>query len=69
MKIGLQVSSFTWPGGDAAIGPTFARIVRDADEAGFDSLWVMDHHFQIPAVGAPEEPMLEGGRPSPTPPR
>jgi len=60
MKIGLQVPSFTWPGGNAAIGPTFAHIVRDADEAGFDSLWVMDHHFQIPAVGAPEEPMLEG---------
>ncbi len=60
MKIGLQVPSFTWPGGDAAIGPTFARIVRDADDAGFDSLWVMDHFFQIPSVGKAEEPMLEG---------
>ncbi len=60
MKIGLQVPSFTWPGGDAAIGPTFARIVRDADDAGFDSLWVMDHFFQIPSVGEAEEPMLEG---------
>ena len=60
MKIGLQVPSFTWPGGDAAIGPTFARIVREADDAGFDSLWVMDHFFQIPSVGKAEEPMLEG---------
>ncbi len=60
MKIGLQIPSFTWPGGDAAIGPTFARIVRTADDAGFDSIWVMDHFFQIPSVGQAEEPMLEG---------
>ena len=60
MKIGLQVPSFTWPGGAAEIGPTFARIVRAADEVGFDSLWVMDHFFQIPSVGAADEPMLEG---------
>lgn len=60
MKVGLQVSSFTWPGGDAAIGPTLARVARQADEVGFDSLWVMDHLFQIRSVGAREEPMLEG---------
>ena len=60
MKIGLQISSFTWPGGDAAIGQTLADIVRTADEAGFDSIWVMDHFLQIGSVGKPEEPMLEG---------
>jgi F420-dependent oxidoreductase-like protein len=60
VKIGLQVPSFTWPGGAAAIGPTLARITETADEAGFDSLWVMDHHYQIRGVGKPEEPMLEG---------
>jgi alkanesulfonate monooxygenase SsuD/methylene tetrahydromethanopterin reductase-like flavin-dependent oxidoreductase (luciferase family) len=60
VKIGLQISQFSWPGGAAAIGPTLARIVGDADEAGFDSIWVMDHFFQIRGLGAPEEPMLEG---------
>jgi F420-dependent oxidoreductase-like protein len=60
MKVGLQICSFTWPGGAEAIGPTLARIVRDADEIGFDSIWVMDHFFQIRGVGRPEEPMLEG---------
>jgi F420-dependent oxidoreductase-like protein len=60
MKAGLQISSFTWPGGPEAIGPTLARIVRDADAAGIDSIWVMDHFFQIRSVGRPEEPMLEG---------
>ncbi|HWH37893.1 MAG TPA: LLM class F420-dependent oxidoreductase [Candidatus Limnocylindrales bacterium] len=60
MKVGLQISSFTWPGGDAEIGPTLARIVRTADDVGFDSIWVMDHLFQIRSVGEVEEPMLEG---------
>ena len=60
MKLGLQVSSFTWPGGDLQIGPTLARICRTADEAGFDSIWVMDHLFQIRSVGEVEEPMLDG---------
>ncbi len=60
MKVGLQIRSFTWPGGPESIGPTLARIVRDADDAGFDSIWVMDHFFQIRGVGRPDEPMLEG---------
>lgn len=60
MKIGLQISSFTWPGGDAALGETLATIVRTADDAGFDSIWVMDHFLQIGSVGKPDEPMLEG---------
>jgi F420-dependent oxidoreductase-like protein len=60
VKIGLQVPSFTWPGGDAAIRPTLARIAETADAAGFDSLWVMDHFYQIRGVGKPQEPMLEG---------
>src|SRR3954447_322365 len=60
MKIGLQIDSFTFPGGTEAIGPTLARVVHDADEAGFDSLWVMDHFFQIRGVGPVTDPMLEG---------
>ena len=60
MKLGLQIESFTWPGGPEAIAPTLSRIVGEADEAGFDSIWVMDHFFQIRGVGKTEEPMLEG---------
>jgi len=60
MRIGLQVSDFTWPGSPESIGPTFARIARDADQAGMASLWVMDHFFQISMVGPPEHEMLEG---------
>jgi F420-dependent oxidoreductase-like protein len=60
MRIGIQIPSFTWPGGPAAIGPTLKRIGQAADEAGFASLWVMDHFFQIQYVGPVDEPMLEG---------
>jgi F420-dependent oxidoreductase-like protein len=60
MKVGLQIDSFTWPGAPETIGPTLARVVHDADRAGFDSIWVMDHFFQIRGVGRVEEPMLEG---------
>src|SRR5436853_4867911 len=60
MKIGLQVNNFTWEGGDARIGETFGAIGRRAEDAGFDSIWVMDHFFQIPGIGPTEWPMLEG---------
>jgi F420-dependent oxidoreductase-like protein len=60
MKIGLQVPSFTWPEGPSQIGPKLAEIARAAEAAGFASLWLMDHYFQIPGVGPPEAEMLEG---------
>src|ERR1043166_1364626 len=60
MKLGLQIPSFTWPGGVREIPSTLARIAPAAEQAGFQSLWVMDHFFQIEMVGSVEEPMLEG---------
>lgn len=60
MQIGLQVPSFTWPDQPATIGPKLAEIGRAADDAGFASLWVMDHFFQIQMVGPHDDPMLEG---------
>ncbi len=58
MRVGLQVPSFTWPGGQ--IASTLAEIAQTADEGGFYSLWVMDHFFQINGVGPVEHEMLEG---------
>jgi F420-dependent oxidoreductase-like protein len=60
MKMGITIPRFVTPEGDAGIGRAFASIVRDADQGGLDSLWVMDHFFQIPSIGPAEEPMLEG---------
>ncbi|HEY3849846.1 MAG TPA: LLM class F420-dependent oxidoreductase [Steroidobacteraceae bacterium] len=59
MKIGLQVPNFTWPEGPARMGSRLADIAHAADEAGFYSLWVMDHFFQISMIGPPENDMLE----------
>ncbi|HEU4343914.1 MAG TPA: LLM class F420-dependent oxidoreductase [Candidatus Binatia bacterium] len=60
MRLGLQIPSFTWAGGTNAIALKLARIAGAAEAAGFASLWVMDHFFQIEMIGKPEEPMLEG---------
>jgi F420-dependent oxidoreductase-like protein len=59
VKIGLQVPDFTWPGGPARLGADLAAVARTADEAGFEFISVMDHFFQIGAVGPPEREMLE----------
>jgi len=60
MKLGIGITNFSWPGPAAEIGPTVARIARSADDAGVDSIWTMDHFFQIRLSGLPPEaPMLE----------
>jgi F420-dependent oxidoreductase-like protein len=59
VRIGQQVSSFTWPGAPASIGPTLASIARWSEDAGAESFWVMDHFWQIPAIGPSEQEMLE----------
>jgi len=58
MKIGLQIPSFTWPGGPEKIGQKLNEIACTADQAGFSSLWVVDHFFQIGGVGPVENEML-----------
>lgn len=60
MKIGLQVPNFTWPGGAPRMASTLADIACAADDNGLDSLWVMDHFFQIAYVGEKDMDMLEG---------
>jgi len=61
MKIGLQIPCFDWPGSPRNIGPKLVEIAKTADSAGFSSLWIMDHFFQVgQGFGPPEAPMLEG---------
>jgi F420-dependent oxidoreductase-like protein len=66
MKIGLQIPNFTFPGGSKELGSKLAQIARTADDAGFYSIWVMDHFFQIGGrdrqgfLGPAEDEMLEG---------
>jgi len=61
MHIGLQIPSFKAPGGTADIRPKLKEIVTTAEAAGFYSLWVMDHYYQIKGLfgEAYTDPMLE----------
>ncbi len=61
MQIGLQIPSFKYPGGTAAIRPKLKEIITTAEAAGFYSLWVMDHFYQIKGLfgEAYTDPMLE----------
>jgi F420-dependent oxidoreductase-like protein len=59
VKIGLQIPRFRWPDGPEHTAATLREIARAADDAGFSSIWLMDHFFQIASIGKPEEPMLE----------
>ncbi|HEX3629451.1 MAG TPA: LLM class F420-dependent oxidoreductase [Candidatus Dormibacteraeota bacterium] len=60
MKLGISISDFTWPAGPTKLGSTIAQIARTADHAGFESLWVMDHFWQIRGIGPVDHDMLEG---------
>jgi F420-dependent oxidoreductase-like protein len=53
LSFGLQISRFD----DIA---RLGEIAAAAEEAGFSSLWVMDHFIQIPQVGREWDAMLDG---------
>ncbi|HEX6547876.1 MAG TPA: LLM class F420-dependent oxidoreductase [Candidatus Dormibacteraeota bacterium] len=59
MRLGLQISDFTWPGGAAELGRRLGEVVEAADDAGFEFIGVMDHFFQIRSIGASTREMLE----------
>lgn len=59
MKVGLSLVDFTGPDSAAGIGPDIAEVANRADAAGYESIWLMDHYFQISMNGPVEDPMLE----------
>jgi F420-dependent oxidoreductase-like protein len=59
LEFGLQISRFGWPGHPATTAASLAEVARAAEDAGFTSLWVMDHFLQIPQVGREWEDMLD----------
>jgi alkanesulfonate monooxygenase SsuD/methylene tetrahydromethanopterin reductase-like flavin-dependent oxidoreductase (luciferase family)/predicted kinase len=52
LSVGLHLSSFDWPGGRDELGSRLRSIASDAEAAGVDHIWMMDHLRQIPQVGA-----------------
>ena len=59
MRIGLQIPEFGVAGGPDRLGSELAVVAKTADAAGFDSIAVMDHFFQISLIGPPDQNMLE----------
>src|SRR5262249_35683772 len=59
-KLGYQIPNFTYPGvGPAELFGAVAAQAKAADNAGFDTVFLMDHFFQLPFLGPPENYMLE----------
>ncbi len=59
MELGLHVANFTWPGGTNTLAKDLTTIVQRAEDVGFQRISVMDHVWQIGAVGPTENAMLE----------
>ena len=59
-RLGYQIPNFTYP--DSRPDEIFDKVIaqaKAAEAAGYDRVMVMDHFYQLPGIGAPEEPMLE----------
>ena len=59
IRLGFQIPNFSYGTGVADLFPTVVAQAQEAEAAGFDAVFVMDHFYQLPMLGAPEEPMLE----------
>jgi len=59
MRFGLQIPNFTPNEPPGALFDGVVDMATAAEESGFDSVWVMDHFYQLPPMGGPSQPMLE----------
>ena len=60
IRVGYQIPNFTFP--DVAPAQLFERIAEvavAAEQAGADTVMVMDHFYQLPLLGPPEHEMFE----------
>jgi len=59
-RLGYQIPNFTYPGiAGAGIFENVVKQAKAAEAAGFDRVFVMDHFYQLPGIGAHDEPMFE----------
>ena len=60
IKVGLQIPNFTYP--DTEPGDLFEKVAAvavAAEDAGADTVMVMDHFYQLAMMGPPELEMFE----------
>jgi F420-dependent oxidoreductase-like protein len=59
MRFGLQIPNFTTDVTPGVLFDGVAGMATAAEETGYDSVWVMDHFYQLPPMGGPSQPMLD----------
>ncbi len=59
IKLGYQIPNFSYGTGVEQLFPTVIAQAQEAEAAGFDSVFLMDHFYQLPGLGSPDQPMLE----------
>ncbi|AHH17195.1 5,10-methylenetetrahydromethanopterin reductase [Nocardia nova SH22a] len=59
IRLGYQMPNFSHAASTRELFPSVIAQARAAEAAGFDAAFVMDHFYQLPGLGSPEEPMLE----------
>lgn len=59
IRLGLQIPNFSYGTPVAELFPTVIAQAQEAQAAGFDSVFLMDHFYQLPMLGSPDQPMLE----------
>ncbi|MCA1007970.1 LLM class F420-dependent oxidoreductase [Rhodococcus hoagii] len=59
IRLGYQIPNFSYSTPVRDLFPTVITQAREAESAGFDAVFVMDHFYQLPGIGEPDEPMLE----------
>src|SRR4051812_39383486 len=59
LTFGFQLPNFTYGTPDAQMFEGALARVHAAEASGFESVWVMDHFYQLPALGGSGQPMLE----------
>lgn len=59
IRLGYQMPNYSYGTPVDQLFPTVAAQAREAETAGFDAVFVMDHFYQLPGIGSPDQPMLE----------
>src|SRR3984885_704596 len=60
IRLGYQIPNFPSP--NTPVESLFDTVIaqaREAEASGFDTVLVMDHFYQLPGIGTPDNPMLE----------
>ncbi len=59
MRLSISITDYSWPSPPSALGSELARVVRAADDADLDTVWVADHLIQADPASTPDAEMLE----------